>query len=70
MKKEPLKNKGEIGDCVCGDKEDRDSTKYYTEEEIKSAVEWLRKRRYVVNNVGVVDWDNVEKTFPDLKGEK
>ena len=39
---------------------------YFEYYEIKSAVEWLEKRTYVIEDVRVVDWDNVKEAFEDV----
>ena len=39
---------------------------WFEDKRIKSAVEWLNRRTYVIEGVLVVDWDDVKEAFPDI----
>ena len=72
MKKEPLKNKHHFGDELL-----ESGDRYYTEEDIKSAMEWLKEA--LKSYKGKVDeydtemrfvFEKIDKAFPDLREEK
>lgn len=39
--REPLFDKGEVGDCICGDEQDEGATRFYREENVKEAIKEL-----------------------------
>ena len=66
MKPEPLKDKETCLNCLntpcnCGL-----NNSAFIKWNVASAVEWLNKRTYVVDDVLIVDWDNVKEAFQDV----
>jgi len=69
MKAEPLKNKI-LKEQIEGGKWEQVkivfTIPYVKASDIKSAVEWLKEKRYETDNSSVVDWNDVEEAFEDV----
>lgn len=68
-----LGNKGEIGDCVCGDEFDRGACLWFNENDVKEFIKRLKEemRKELNESFGESNWINWHEEIIDkLAGDK